>query len=173
VKTVGPGGFQIRDTADFKSALRALRLTVLIAASTGALRAFSAATNLPPMADTMIMAIAPDNSAGALAWFTAGGNHYGVPSRGLLRFDVAGAIPRGSRITAASLSLAVVKVPGDGYDVSYFDLHRLLRGWGEGTNNPTTSPGQGFPANLNDATWNSPFALTANLWCHRVANRAQ
>jgi hypothetical protein len=164
VKTVGPGGFQIRDTADFKSALRALRLTVLIAASTGALRAFSAATNLPPMADTMIMAIAPDNSAGALAWFTAGGNHYGVPSRGLLRFDVAGGIPRGSRITAASLSLAVVKVPGDGYDVSYFDLHRLLRGWGEGTNNPTTSPGQGFPANLYDATWNSPFALTTNLW---------
>jgi hypothetical protein len=48
--------------------------------------------------------------------------------------------------------------------VAFFDLHRLLRDWGEGTNNPTASPGQGSPATTNEATWLSPFALTTNLW---------
>lgn len=164
-ETPTTGGFQIRDTADSKSALRwrglvsAVSLTLICS-----LRAFAAATNLAPVADTMIMAVAPTNNAGALAWFTAGGNHYGVPSRGLLRFDVAGAIPPGSRVTAASLSLSVVQTPGDGYDVGYFDLHRLLRAWGEGTNKPVNSPGQGTPATTNEATWISPFALTTNFW---------
>jgi hypothetical protein len=160
-----PSGLQIRDTADCKSALQLLRLVGLLAASSAcALSAFSAGTNLVPVADTMIMAIAPTNNAGGLAWFTCGGNHYGMPSRGLLRFDIAGAIPPGSRITGASLSLYVVATPGDGYEVGYFDLHRLLRAWGEGTNKPPSAPGQGSPATLNEATWYSPLALTTNFW---------
>jgi hypothetical protein len=126
--------------------------------------AFCATTNLIPVADTMIMEVAPSNNAGGLAWLTAGGNHYGVPSRGLLKFDLAGSIAAGSRITAASLDLWVTQVPGDGYAVGYFGLHRLLRGWGEGTNNPANAPGQGSPATTNEATWLSPFALTTNTW---------
>ena len=112
----------------------------------------------------MIMEIAPSNNAGGLAWLTAGGNHYGVPSRGLLKFDIAGNIPPHSKITAASLNLWVTQVPGDGYAVGYFDLHRLLRDWGEGTNNPAVGSGQGSPATTNEATWLSPFALTTNSW---------
>src|SRR5262249_49951778 len=84
--------------------------------------------------------------------------------RGLLKFDIAGAIPAGSRIIGASLLLYVVRTPGDGYDVGYFDLRRLLRNWGEGTNKTSSAPGQGYPATLNQATWLSPLALSTNLW---------
>jgi hypothetical protein len=126
--------------------------------------ASGATISLTPIADTMIIEVAPSNNAGALALVTTGGNHYAQRSRALFKFDIAGNIPPGSIITAASLSLTVTQVPGDGYAVGFFDLHRLLRSWGEGTNNPVIAPGQGSLAKTNDATWLSPHALTTNLW---------
>src|SRR5437867_2638356 len=98
----------------------------------------------------MIMEVTPSNNAGGLAWLTTGGNHYGIPSRGLFKFDIAGSIPPQATITAAALELWVTQAPGDGYAVGYFGLYRLLRDWGEGTNNPATAPGQGSPASTNE-----------------------
>jgi hypothetical protein len=136
----------------------------LLAFITARLACVGATLNLKPVADTMIMEVAPTNNAGALAWFTTGGNHYAMRSRGLIKFDIAGNVPAGAIIIAASLTLSVTGVPGDGYAVGFFDLHRLLRTWGEGTNNPTSSPGQGTLATTNEATWLSPLALTTNHW---------
>lgn len=118
---------------------------------------------LIPIADTTIMETAPSNNNGGLAWFTSGGNHYAVRSRALIKFDIAGNIPAHSQITAASLELTVTKTPGDGYAVGYFDLHRLLRNWGEGGKSTANSPGQGLPASTNEATWLSPLAYTT-MW---------
>jgi hypothetical protein len=124
----------------------------------------AASVSLIPSADTMIMEVAPTNNAGGLPFFTTGGNHYAERSRGLLKFDIAGHVPAGARITSGSLTLAVVQVPGDGYAVGFFDLHRLLRNWGEGTNNPFAAPGQGSLATTNEATWLTPLAKSTNLW---------
>jgi len=110
------------------------------------------------------MEVAPDNNSGGLSWVNAGSNMHTQRNRGLFKFDIAGNVPAGSVIRSASLSLAVTGVPADGYAVSFFDLHRLLRDWGEGTNSPTSSPGHGLPATTNGATWNSRFALTTNSW---------
>jgi hypothetical protein len=117
-----------------------------------------------PVADTMLVQAAPANNAGGLHWVNAGSNRTGERNRGLFKFDIAGNIPSQAHITAAALSLALTGIPIDGYAVAYFDLHRLLRDWGEGNKNPAGSPGQGLPATTNEATWLSPFALTTNSW---------
>ncbi|MDB6123034.1 MAG: hypothetical protein JWQ71_2027 [Pedosphaera sp.] len=119
---------------------------------------------LIPNADTSIMEITPTNNAGGRSWLNVGGNHYGQRNRALVKFDIAGNIPPHSQIISASLNLNVTGVPGDGYDVGFFDLHRLLRDWGEGNKNPSVASGQGSPASTNDATWLSPMAYTTNLW---------
>jgi hypothetical protein len=124
--------------------------------------AFGDSITLIPSADTTIMEVSPSNNNGGLAWFTTGGNHYAVRSRGLLKFDIAGNIPAHSQITSASLDLTVTKTPGDGYAVGYFDLHRLLRNWGEGNKSTGNAPGQGLPASTNEATWLSPLAYTTS-----------
>jgi hypothetical protein len=119
---------------------------------------------LIPAADTTIMAFAPDNNAGGRPWISAGSNRFSSPNRALLRFGIATNVPAGARITAATLSLSVTGIPIDGYAVGVFDLHRLLRDWGEGNKNPINSPGQGLPAGTNEADWNTPFAYTTNVW---------
>jgi hypothetical protein len=110
------------------------------------------------------MEVAPNNNAGGRSWVDAGSNMHTQRNRGLFKFDIARNVPAGSLIISASLSLAVTGIPSDGYAAAFFDLHRLLRDWGEGTNNPVASPGQGSPATTNEATWLSPFALTTNWW---------
>ena len=84
---------------------------------------------LIPSADTTIMEITPTNNAGGRSWINVGGNHYGLRNRALMKFDIAGNIPAHSQIISASLNLNVVGVPEDGYDVCFFDLHRVLRNW--------------------------------------------
>ena len=138
-------------------------LCLSLIASSGSITS-GASVSLIPVADTTIMEVAPYNNAGGRSWVNAGSNMHTQRNRGLFKFDIAGNVPAGSRITSALLSLSVTGIPADGYAVSYFDLHRLLRDWGEGTNNPIASPGQGSPATTNEATWLSPFALTTNLW---------
>ena len=110
------------------------------------------------------MEFAPDNNAGGRSWISAGSNRVGEPNRALLKFNIATDVPAGARITSASLLLSVTGIPIDGYAVGVFDLHRLLRDWGEGNKNPTSSPGQGLPAGTNEADWNTPFAFTTNVW---------
>jgi hypothetical protein len=141
-----------------------VRLLCLGLAEGLACAAFGASVSLIPIADTSIMEVAPNNNVGGRSWVNAGSNMHTQRNRGLFKFDIAGSLPAGSQVTSASLSLAVTGIPADGYAVSFFDLHRLLRNWGEGTNNPFSSPGQGSPATTNEATWLSPLSLTTNVW---------
>ena len=70
--------------------------------------------------------------------------------RALLSFDLS-AIPAGSTITSATLTLAMDRTPtNDAFD---FSLHRLLENWGEGASNAGTPGGNGAPAQAGDATW--------------------
>ena len=88
------------------------------------------------------------NGAGAhvYAGFTAGGSE----RRGLLRFDLAVAIPAHSTINSASLTLTLSTTTTATSSVS---LHRALAGWGEGSSNAGEPGGQGVAATAGDATW--------------------
>lgn len=77
--------------------------------------------------------------------------------RGLIRFDVAGAIPSGATITAATLTMRDVMGNNGDRTVS---LHRALQDWGEGTS--FQAGGMGAAATNNDATWLYAFYNSAS-----------
>jgi hypothetical protein len=70
--------------------------------------------------------------------------------RALLAFDVAGAIPAGSTIASATLTLF-----NDAANISQqiVSLHRVTRAWGEGGSLASGGQGSGAPAAPGDATW--------------------
>jgi hypothetical protein len=68
--------------------------------------------------------------------------------RGLVAFDIAGAIPAGSTINSVTLTMRdVMGLNGDRNTT----IHRVLADWGEGTS--LFNGGQGGPATTGDATW--------------------
>jgi hypothetical protein len=103
------------------------------------------------------------SSNGAGEYFLAGrddGN--GAVRRGLVYFDVSGAIPRGSTITSATLSLSAFYAADD--TPRSVELHRLLNAWGEGVSSDNPGgPGNGGNATPGDATWVHTFYPT-QVW---------
>lgn len=68
--------------------------------------------------------------------------------RGLMRFDVASAVPAGATITSVRLDVQCVMTVSGNHTLT---LRRLLEDWGEGE---SFSPGgSGSPATPGDATW--------------------
>ena len=77
------------------------------------------------------------------------------------RFDVAGAIPPGSTINAASLFLNMSQAGSPGSQP--VELHLVLADWGEGTSNGGAASGAGVAATAGDATWLHRF-FNATFW---------
>jgi hypothetical protein len=122
--------------------------------------------SLLPVADTTLFEVKPTNSIGGVQWISSGTTQNYTRNRGLLKFDVAGVVPAGSRILGVTLRVRVTQVPRDGFNGVSFSLRRMLVSWGEGTNvfeNPD-SVGFGSPASPGDATWNHRFSHTTNTW---------
>ena len=94
-----------------------------------------------------------DTSNGAGPALFAGVTGQGRMRRALLWFDVVEGLPSGARVDSVTLGLHVSNAP-DGV-AREFSLHRLIRGWGEGTSFSTG--GAGAPATANDATWTHAF----------------
>lgn len=142
-------------------------LSLLVFATGGIFScSFAATIRLQPVADTTLIETAPDNNMGGTEFVnagTAGAN--GARNRALYKFDLS-AIPAGSKIQSAAVTLEVSREPGMGAESSSFALHRLLRSWGEGDKDSVESGtfGLGLSATEGEATWNSPFALTTNAW---------
>src|SRR5213594_2531991 len=90
--------------------------------------------------------------------FFAGTTVFGEIRRGVLAFDIAGNIPPGSTIIAASLSMNMSRTI-DG-TARTTELHKLLADWGEGTSHAPGEEGSGAPATPNDATWRHRFYNT-------------
>ena len=86
----------------------------------------------------------------------------GALRRALLAFDVAGAIPPGSVIRSASLTMTVTRVPFRAVSSS-FELRPVVADWGEGTSNAVANPGMGAAATPGDATWIHRFFNT-DFW---------
>lgn len=80
--------------------------------------------------------------------------------RGLLYFDVAGALPEKARIE--SVSLRLYSVPGNP-EPREIRLHLVLADWGEGAS--SSSGGGGALSESGDATWLHTFYDTG-FWVH-------
>lgn len=80
--------------------------------------------------------------------------------RALVRFDVAAAIPAGSTIDGATLTLNMSQTAAGQVNVT---LHRVLAGWGEGASHAGDSGGPGAPSAPGDATWRHRF-FNATFW---------
>jgi hypothetical protein len=135
-----------------------LCLTVLSLAS-----AQAETIQLRPIADTALLEAFPSNNLGGQRWFNAGTTQNYTKNRGLLRFDIAGVLPRGSRILSASMDVEVVGLPVDGYAIENFRLHRVRKDWGEG-NKTGSPPALGAPAGTNECNWTHRFAFTSETW---------
>lgn len=122
--------------------------------------------SLLPVADTTLFEVKPTNSIGGVEWISSGTTQNYTRNRALLKFDVAGALPAGSRIAGVTLTVRVTQVPRDGYNGTSFSLRRMLVSWGEGTNRVADpqAPGFGSPASPGDATWNHRFSHSTNTW---------
>lgn len=81
--------------------------------------------------------------------------------RALLHFNVATAIPAGSRIVSVTMQLYVSR--SIAFSTWPVGAHRLLADWGEGTSVAPGQQGQGGQAMTNDATWLHRF-YPATFW---------
>ncbi|MFN7141483.1 MAG: DNRLRE domain-containing protein [Limisphaerales bacterium] len=142
-----------------------MRTFLVIAGLLGGLFAVQAESIvLHAVADTCLIEISPTNNMGGHNFFNAGTTLNGTRNRGLMRFDPAEHIPAGSKIKSVQLVLEVVGVPIDEPAAANFQLHRMLRSWGEGDKISGGGPGRGAPATEGEATWNDAFALTTTSW---------
>lgn len=92
------------------------------------------------------------NGAGEFFFVGRSGIRGGPPTirRGLVEFDVAGAVPAGSTIRGAVLRLHLSKSIAFTQTCS---VHRVLKEWGEGASDAPLEEGQGADAVPPDATW--------------------
>jgi hypothetical protein len=94
-------------------------------------------------------------SNGAGQHFFAGRTNQlsGSIRRGLIAFDIAGAIPVGATILSVSLTLNMTQQPAPGGGPEVITLHKVLADWGEGTSIAAGNEGGGASASAGDATW--------------------
>ena len=114
--------------------------------------------NINPSKDNTLYEYDPvdgDRSNALGFHFFAGETGMNELRRGVLAFDIAGNIPPGAVITAASLSLNMSRTPTN--TAYLMELHKLLADWGEGTSIAPGEEGDGAPATPNDATWRHRF----------------
>lgn len=143
-------------------ARRAVPLAVFILLALGADVARAVIVTIPAGRDNTLYETSAGNvSNGAGPSFFAGRTNEFSNSirRGLLWFDVAGAVPSGSTILGAALRLSLSATGGGADPVS---LHRATASWGEGTSNAGASGGTGAPATAGDATWLHRFFATTS-----------
>jgi hypothetical protein len=124
----------------------------------------------PVPADLIIIAPSRDNtiyedpagslSNGAGPSLFSGQNSGSLARRALLHFDVAGAIPAGSTVTAATLTLHMSQ---GNTPVTMHALRRALADWGQGASVASGSGGGGGAAQSGDATWLHAF-YPASAW---------
>jgi hypothetical protein len=117
--------------------------------------------NIDAAADNTIYQNQVGNSNALGQNIFSGTTNAGSIRRGLIRFNIAGNVPAGATITAATLTLNC-NVSRSNPDT--VKLHRLTATWGEGTSDAGAGPGDGngTAATTNDATWESRFFSVSN-----------
>jgi hypothetical protein len=136
-------------------------LLSLLALVAGVLAASASAetASVPSAADNTLIESATgasSNGAGPAVFVGRNSQAADFRRRGLLQFDVAGALPAGVIVTRAELSLTLTPSNPPPVEIG---LHRVLAAWGEGAS--SASGGGGAPAAPGDATWLHTFYDTA------------
>jgi hypothetical protein len=138
-----------------------------------ALALFLLAFALPACADTVTLPCVRDdtlyesatgavsNALGQTMFVGRNAQATNFRRRALVRFDVAAAIPAGSTITSATLSLNMSQAGSPG--AQPIELHRALADWGEATSNGGAASGAGVAATPGDATWLHRF-FNGTFW---------
>ena len=147
---------------------RAMIIAGLILITAGPSAWADVIVNIPAFQDaTLFGGGAADNSSSGPGVFV-GSDGQGFPKRGLIEFDIPAYVPSNATITSAALTLYLGQVAGSGGGGSGGDqtprtirLYDVTTAWAGTTNGTTGFPGpgfggtgQGFPANIGDATWN-------------------
>jgi hypothetical protein len=91
-----------------------------------------ASVSLTPVADTTLIEFLPANNLGGGTELLGGTSENLTRHRPLIKFDVAGSLPPGARVTGAQFVIEVTKVPKNGFAFADYGLHRMLKDWGEG-----------------------------------------
>jgi DMSO/TMAO reductase YedYZ molybdopterin-dependent catalytic subunit len=121
--------------------------------------------DIPALQDATLFGGSGANNSSSGPGTFVGADGQGRPKRGLIEFDVAAYVPPGATITGATLTLFLGMVAGTdtGGDQTprTIRLYDLTTAWNGSVNGATGFPGpgfggtgQGFPANIGDATWN-------------------
>jgi hypothetical protein len=136
--------------------MRSSSLAFAIAATLAAPLATADVTSLLPANDASLFEPdAPeDQLSGGGGSLFVGRTGSGRVRRAMLRFDVAAAIPAGSTITSARLSVSVTRTQAPEY---LSTLHRIASSWGEGRTVGTRGGAGGAVAQPGDATWSHRF----------------
>lgn len=83
--------------------------------------------------------------------------------RGLIEFDLS-AIPPGSTITGATLTLTMTLSGAKAGSADPISIYEVLAPWGEGGSSAAAAGGLGAPAQTNDATWTTRYFGTSQVW---------
>ncbi|MCY2958930.1 MAG: DNRLRE domain-containing protein [Planctomycetota bacterium] len=106
--------------------------------------------SVPCVADAAIYSESGAVANGSGENLFVGANSAGNVRRSLVRFDLASAVPPGSVVVGAYLSVSVNQGnPGP----EPLRARRVLASWAEGPANPSGSEGQGAAASGSDVTW--------------------
>jgi hypothetical protein len=126
--------------------------------------AFADSVTLAPAADNTLFentAGATSDGAGATMFVGRTNQASNFRRRGLVRFDVASAVPAGSTIQSVTLTLSMSQAASPANQP--VELRTVLASWGEGASDAGISGGTGAPSAPGDATWkHRSFAGT--LW---------
>jgi hypothetical protein len=109
--------------------------------------------------DTTIFQNAANNSYGGGPGMFVGTDGTSTPRRGLIKFDIASAVPAGAIITDVQLTLTLA-MGGPNADTTprTISLYRATADWGEGTfgtGSTIAGSGNGLAGSAGDATWNA------------------
>jgi hypothetical protein len=161
---IDEGGIRITIMIKIRKAIHAVvKTAAFVFLVSSSISPLAEIIQLRPAADTALLEAFPTNNVGGQRWFNAGTTQTYLKNRGLIRFDIAGALPANVRILSATLTVEVVGQPVDGYAIENFRLHRVLRDWAEG-NNSGAPPRLGSPAGTNECNWTHRFAFTSETW---------
>ena len=128
----------------FYSALIALAGFALLAQRAGA-----ASVVLHPVADATLYESITTNNLGASTTFIVGTTDKGERNRGLLKFDLAAALPAGAVVRSARLDLVLTADASGGAGTLGIRVHRLEASWGEGLG----TGNRGSAAGPGEVTW--------------------
>jgi hypothetical protein len=137
--------------------------TVLICVTLAAAAdtAHAASVTVGSSRDNTLYAESDTLSNGAGQRVFAGRAGSGGVRRGLMHFDLSGAVPVGATIDSVVLRLNLAQTQPSTQTVT---LHRVLADWGEGTSSGGSGEGGGAPAAAGDATWGQRFFGMAQPW---------